>query len=243
MCTRPSAHSIRHLTVRASGSCSSSATSSQVDLPGVGTRTLVSTAARTRGRRRQRLGLLDIGRIVGAVAVGDGVLAGSGQHLEFAGQRAADRAGVGIDRAELESHAREDARIGVVHDLVRTQHAGFIDVERIRVLHDELARAHHAEAWPDLVAELGLDLVEVDRQLLVAADLAAHDVGDHFLVRRPDDEVALLPILQTQHERPHLFQAAAFLPQLGGLDHRHHELQRAGAIHFLADDLLRPCAA
>jgi hypothetical protein len=44
-------------------------------------------------------------------------------------------------------------------------------VERIGVLHQEFARAHHAEARADLVAELGLDLVEVDRQLLVAGQL------------------------------------------------------------------------
>ncbi len=30
-----------------------------------------------------------------------------------------------------------------------------VDVERIRILHQELARAHHTEARADLVAELG----------------------------------------------------------------------------------------
>jgi len=36
---------------------------------------------------------------------------------------------------------------------------GVIGVERVAVLHRELAPAHDAEARPDLVAELGLDLV------------------------------------------------------------------------------------
>jgi hypothetical protein len=40
-----------------------------------------------------------------------------------------------------------------------------IGMEAVGVLHQELARAHDAEARPDLVAELGLDLVVVDRQL------------------------------------------------------------------------------
>jgi hypothetical protein len=123
-----------------------------------------------------------------------------------------------------------------MHDPVRAQHSGFIRVEGICVLHDEFTCPHHAKARPDLVAELGLDLVEVNRHLLVAADLPAHDVGDDFLVRRPDDEIALLPVLEAQHERPHLLPATALLPQLGGLDHRHHEFQRSSAIHFLAHD-------
>jgi hypothetical protein len=46
--------------------------------------------------------------------------------------------------------------------------------------------AHDAEARPHLVAELGLDLVEVDRQLAVALELAPRDVGDHFFMRRAE---------------------------------------------------------
>jgi hypothetical protein len=42
-------------------------------------------------------------------------------------------------------------------------------VKGIGVLHGELAPAHDAEARPDLVAELGLDLIEVPRQLPIAA--------------------------------------------------------------------------
>src|SRR5690606_40935186 len=48
------------------------------------------------------------------------------------------------------------------------------------------ACAHDAEAGPDLVAELGLDLVEVDRELAIALQLAAGEVGDHFLVGRAE---------------------------------------------------------
>ena len=59
-----------------------------------------------------------------------------------------------------------------------------VDVEGVGVLHEELARAHHAEARPALVAELHLDLVEIRRQLAIALQLAARDVGDDFLVRR-----------------------------------------------------------
>ena len=52
-----------------------------------------------------------------------------------------------------------------------------VDVEGIGILHQELACAHHPEARADLVAELGLHLVEVHRQLLVAGQLAAREVA------------------------------------------------------------------
>ena len=77
--------------------------------------------------------------------------------------------------------------------------------------------AHHAETRADLVAELGLDLVEVHRQLAVALQLAARDVGDDFLVRRPGDEIALVPVLDAQQLRAVLGPAAGFLPELGRL--------------------------
>ena len=94
--------------------------------------------------------------------------------------RAADRARIGVDGAELQSHSREDARVGVVHDPVRAQHRASSASNEYASFMTNSRAAHHAEARPDLVAELGLDLVEVDRQLPVAADLPAHDVGDRL---------------------------------------------------------------
>ena len=110
-------------------------------------------------------------------------------------------------------------------------------MEGIGVLHDEFARAHHAEARPHLVAEFGLDLVEVDGQLAVAAQFAARDVGDHLFVGRAHHEFALVPVAEAQQLGPVCGPAAGFLPQLGGLYRGHEDLERAGAVHFLADDV------
>lgn len=151
---------------------------------------------------------------------------------------AADRAVVGRDRTKLEADAREDPHVRVVHLLVRFLEAFVILIKRVRVLHDELAAAHHAEARTDLVAELRLDLVEVHRHLPVALDLVARDVSDDFLVRRPDHEFVLLAILEAQQFGTVLLPAPRFLPQLGGLHGGHQQLDRARPVHLLAHDRL-----
>ena len=150
----------------------------------------------------------------------------------------ADGPGVRAHRAEGEPRAGEDARVGIEHGAIAGRERGRIEVEGVSVLHEELARAHDTKARPHLVTELGLDLVEVYRQLAVALKLAPGDIGDHFLVRGPGHEVTLVPILDAQQLRPVLAPASRFLPQLRGLHHRHHQFQGAGAVHLLADDVL-----
>ena len=98
--------------------------------------------------------------------------------------------------------------------------------------------AHQTEAGPNLVPELGLDLVEVDRELAIARDLAAHDVGDHLLVRRTETELALVAVLDPQQLLAVALPSPRLLPELGRLHRRHRELDRAGGVHLPADDRL-----
>ncbi len=109
-------------------------------------------------------------------------------------------------------------------------------VEGVGVLHQELAAAHEAEARTDFVAEFGLDLIEVDRQLLVAVKLVACQVGDDLFVGRADTEFAIVAVLQTQQLRAVLLPAAGLLPELGWLNGRHQYFQGACLVHFLAND-------
>ncbi len=124
--------------------------------------------------------------------------------------------------------------------LVLALRVGDVDVERVRVLHDELAAAHQPEARAHLVAELHLDLVEVLRQVAVRAYFAAHEVGHHLLVRRAEAEVAVVAILDAQQLLAVVLPAPALLPELGGDHGRHQDLLRPGAVHLLADDVLDP---
>ena len=157
-------------------------------------------------------GELDVGGVIGARAVCDRILTRLGEDLELVRSLAADWTGVGGDRPELKTKPGEDARIRLVHRLVRLEHAFVVRVERIRVLHHELARAHHAETRADFIAELGLDMIEVDRQLLVAFQLLARDVGDHFFGGRLDHEVALVPVLDAQQLRAVVIPSPGFPP-------------------------------
>ena len=187
---------------------------------------------------RQCFGQLHVGGVFRIGAEGDGVLARGGQHLELVRARAADLPGVRGDRAESQSQAREDARIGVVHRLVALLEARVVRVEGVGVLHRELARAHHAESRTDLVAELGLDLVEVHGQLPVALHFLAQDVAEHFLRGGRVAELAFGAVLDAQHHRAVELPAARLLPQLGGLHGGCEQLEGARAVHFLAHDPL-----
>ena len=152
------------------------------------------------------------------------------------GVTAADAAGVGEHRAKLDAQAGEDVGVGGVHALIGFGETGLIDVKRIGVLHDELARPHYAEARADFVAELGLDLIKIGGQIAVAADLVAYQIGDDFLVGRTEAERALVPVLDAQQLGAILLPAPGFLPQVGRLHHRHQDFLCARGVHFLAHD-------
>ena len=191
---------------------------------------------RAGGGQRHRFGRFHVGGEVGRRAIHQRVFAGTGDDVEFMRGGAADGAVVGRHRAELQAEAGEDGAVGVEHDLVRGLHAGQVAVERVGILHGELASAHQAEAGTALVAELGLDMVEVQRQLAVRLDFGAHDVGDDFLRRRLDRVLAAMAVLHAHQLGAHLVPAAGLLPQLGRLHQRHQHLDAARLVHLVAND-------
>ncbi len=81
-----------------------------------------------------------------------------------------------------------------------------------------------------------LDVVEVERQVLVGLHVGAEDLGDHLLVGRAIEHLAVLAVLDAQHFLAIGVIAAALLPELGRLQRRHQKLDRAGAVLLFADD-------
>ena len=110
-----------------------------------------------------------------------------------------------------------------------------VTVERVGVLHDELAQPDQPGARPRLVAFLDREVVEHLRQLPVALQLARVE-GDRLLVRQRQHVVGALAILEAEELLDVV--APGLLPQLVRRQHRHQHLLAADRVHLLADDLL-----
>jgi hypothetical protein len=83
------------------------------------------------------------------------------------GEVAADRTAFRHHRNRPQSHAREGAQISDEHPVVSVLGSGKVEVEGISVLHQEFAPTHQPESRPHLVAEFPLDVIEIERQILV----------------------------------------------------------------------------
>ena len=115
--------------------------------------------------------------------------------------------------------------------------ARLVEIERVCILHQKLASTHQPEARTDLVTEFPLDVIEIERQVLVRFDVGTENFRDHFLIGRPVQHVTLVPILDPQHLLAVRIVASTLPPELGRLDRRHQHLDRAGAVLLLAHDL------
>ena len=153
-------------------------------------------------------------------------------------QIAADRTGIGLHRHGLEAHARKGVEIGHEHAVIGFARRLLVQVEGIGVLHQEFAAPHDAEARADLVAEFPLDVVEQLGQVLVGAAIGPEELGDHLLIGRPVQHLAIMAVGDAQHLLAVIIIAPALAPQIGRLDGRHQELDSAGPVLLLADDLL-----
>ena len=151
---------------------------------------------------------------------------------------AADGAGIRAHRDRPQPHALIGPQVAHHVPVVGPHRRVAVHVEVVAVLHQELAAAHDAEAGADLVPELPLDVVERQRQVAVACDVGAEDVGDHLLVGGPVEEVAVRAVPDPQHLGAVGVVAARLLPQVRGLDrrHQHRDVARAGLL--LVDDPL-----
>ena len=150
---------------------------------------------------------------------------------------AADRAALGLDDHIREAAPVVDPAVGLVHGVVALVELGDVGVEAVRVLHHELASPDDAEPRPGLVAELGLDLVHRDRQLLVRVDQIAYQAGHHLLVGRAQAHLVAAAQGQLHQQVAVGLVPARFLPDLDRLQGRHQQLDGPGGVHFLPNDL------
>ena len=189
-------------------------------------------------RREFHRRLFHIGGILAILADDNGIFAGFGKNHELMGETAADRPRVGLHGPEFETAAGEYPLIGLIHLHVGNLRRLVAHIERIGIFHDEFPAAHEAESRPDLVAELGLDLIEIDRQIPIGMQFLAGDVGDDLLMGRPEAGLPFVPVMEAQQFRAVFFISAGLLPQIGRLHHGHQQFLGTGPVHLLADDVL-----
>ncbi len=186
---------------------------------------------------RGYLGFLKIRSEIAGFARRDGVFTGLGKHHELVGKITADLAGVGLNRLEAQADAGKGRLVCFEHLEVGLFCTFLVLIKGIGILHDEFAAAHQAEAGTDFITEFGLNLVQVDRQLLVGLDLAAHEVGDDFFVRGSEAVVTAVTVVQAQKFLTVKIPTSGFTPEVGGLHHGHEHFHGTGTVHFLAYDL------
>ena len=87
-----------------------------------------------------------------------------------------------------------------------------------------------------LIAEFGLNLVPDLRQLLVAAQLLAGDLGHDLFMGHAQTEVGALAVFQPEHVVAHHRPAPAGLPQFPRMNRGQVELL-PDLVHLLANDV------
>ena len=114
---------------------------------------------------------------------------------------AADLAAIGFDLLELQAAAREDARIGVVHDLVILVQPCFVSIKGIAILHDKFTAAHEAQTGTDFVAVFILHLPERKRQLLIGTQFITDERRNQFFMCRSQAVLVVVAVRQFEHFR------------------------------------------
>ena len=140
---------------------------------------------------------------VAVVGVGDhSILPAVADGHEFVGDFAAHHAGVGLDREDVfHPDPAEDPFVCLVAAEVVGFEVLLVGVEAVGVLHGEFAHPDQSGAGPRLVAVLGLDLVEHDREL-VAVEFGAHEVDDSLLVGHRQQHRLVVAVAEASSSAP-----------------------------------------
>ena len=182
-------------------------------------------------------GRLVVSCVTARVAVDERGLAGVGEGHELDGGVSTDLTRISDDGQGLEAAALADIRVRLLHIVVGLLQRLLRRVEGVTILHDELAAAHEAEARAHLIAELILDLIQVDGELLVALELVFDEVGNGLLMGGSENELVVMAIGEA-HELGSVDAIATGIPPHLGIDHDGHEqLLGAGGVHLVAYDV------
>ncbi len=190
------------------------------------------------GRRHLRRRRLGVGEVVAVRASHEQILANVGERHELVVDVSPDRARIGFDDHVVQPDPVEDALVRLVHHAVALHHARFVTVERVGVLHQELAAAEQPEPGSLLVAVLPLDLEQVDRQIAVAGQIVRDERREDLLMGGAEYHLAPVAVLELEGLVAVDLPSPGGLPRIGRQHDRHPHLDRPGGLHLLADDRL-----
>ena len=123
------------------------------------------------GGARDSFRRFDVCGVVAVLATHELVVAGFRGRKIVPGHLAAHDPGLRLDLVDLEPAALEDLLVGLRMELEALVQPFGVSIERIRVLHDELAHSQEPGARPRLVALLCAEVVPALRELFVRLDL------------------------------------------------------------------------
>ena len=113
-----------------------------------------------------------------------------------------------------------------------------INTEAIKVLHDKFARTHNARFGTKLVAKLVLELIDINRQVFIARNIAFHETRKWlFMGWRKADFAASIEFSFKPNIHHLVTPTIASLPDGFGLQSRHRKLLSAERVHLFANNL------
>ena len=152
--------------------------------------------------------------------------------------RIAHIAAIGLHWCRLKSATSKNAFVCVIHRPIRFVGSFSIDVEAVTILHYKFLRTHQTEAWACFVAELSLNLIDIQWQLTIRGNDIGHQIGNFFFRCWTHRHFMISAVLQSKHIRAHRIPATSLLPQFSWLKRGHKNFAGTSGIHFFADDLL-----
>ena len=82
-----------------------------------------------------------------------------------------------------------------------------------------------------------MDLINHEWELPIGVDLLAREVGNHLLVRWPQEQVSPATILESKQIVKVFGPASGLLPQACRMYHRHGHLLTIDRIHLITDEV------
>ena len=177
-------------------------------------------------------------RHIASCAICDFTLTNFGKRSEFVRIAAPNGACISFNRPEGQSASGKNPVVCVIHRLIAFIQALIILIERISVLHDEFSASHQSKTRSGFISVLGLNLIQIHRQLPVRGYIVSNNVGKNFLMCWSQTKISAVSVFQSPELRSVCVPSSGLLPKFGRLYSRHVNFLRACCVHLLSDDIL-----